>query len=200
MEEKIYKLNIRLFGLLNNSDNEYISNLIGDNDSQINNLLNKKVGYGMINDNLSVNVRENDTIDYIKKKIVIEILKELKYEERKDKICVYCFKKSDNDGIKNVIHEIENNKILECKNCKKVYRIEEDILYKMFPVPEYIYLWKDNIQIGHSLKKRISQKEDLNLEIDDLKLISPFQNIEKYIKRPKFKKKNDLNEYLKIDY
>jgi hypothetical protein len=77
-------------------------------------------------------------------------------------------------------------KVFVCHNCKKIYLFENyyDVKYfneynDIFPLPELLYFWKNDKQIGHSYNKKVfGKRTDINLTIDGNDYVSPYANLE----------------------
>ena len=95
LRKEYINLKVNIYGLEKNHDDYGVELLENNKLKEKEEIKNIKVN------ELNIEVNINDTIDYIRKRIVIELLNKL---NKNKEVCQYCFKDSKK-GEKNIIHK-----------------------------------------------------------------------------------------------
>ena len=98
----------------------------------------------------------------------------------------------------------QDEKIMVCHNCKKIYLFKKyfsigdfDTYDDIFPLPELFYMWSDNKVLGFSLVD--SQRRKVEYKIKDIDFQSPYTNIDKINRKFLISKKgNKLSQYFNL--
>lgn len=163
MSDKKINISVNLHGLLYNNDENAIEIL------QQLNLLDKYKNFlkepkSAIINKLKVTVRENDSIDYVKRKLTLELFERIK-ESKNNKTCFYCFNEHKDNEIIKLSKDVEIKKVEKLSPTEDIDITEDEISDIELEDKD---LLDSDIDFDDDIDALLEEVEDINLEFEQL--------------------------------